>query len=77
MAVLNANRRIRVAWNEKLRRSERDFFCHLAGLDLILSEQPWEKLTPAETRSLTIAFRSVAELGDLCRYALGYQRGRA
>lgn len=77
MAVLNANRRIRDTWNDKLRTSERDFFCYLAGLDLVLSEQPWEKLTPAEARRLTIAFRSVAELGDLCRYALGYQRGRA
>lgn len=74
MANLTATRRLRETWDSKLRLSEREFFCYLASIDLVLADRPWNDFSPAHVRDLTIAFRSVAELGDLARYALGYQR---
>lgn len=74
MANLTATRRLHETWDTKLRLSEREFFCYLASIDLALADRPWDAFSTAHARNLTIAFRSVVELGDLARYALGYQR---
>lgn len=77
MASLSASRRIREVWDQKLRESERELLCSLAGLESSCAEWDWGMFPESAVRRLTIAFRCAAELGDVARYALNYPRGRA
>lgn len=76
MSGLTTTRRIAETWDRRLRQHEREILVTLAGLDEPLASRVWSSLTDSQEIRLLHAFRALADLGDVARYALGYSRTR-
>lgn len=68
--------RVREVWDHRLVLSERELLCELARLSLDRAENDWKSLTDDDTRRLSVALRTLVQLGREAEYALGYSQAK-
>lgn len=73
--------RVREVWDARLRQSEREIVCTIAGIaldhgsaDMSAAECSWADLNDLQRRRLLVALRDLVQLGNEAAYALGYSR---